>query len=181
MGYSIAGAPLKGTDTASAALTIYNRTMMDWPFTIHRRLQTITTLRELEQFRSESHERRQIFLSNGGHVKEKGETIEHFNIPKIGYAHHFQEDIQLKGSLYGKSTRASERYHSSVSKKFFSRTNHRDTIVTFQLLKFPKSTGFKNYFLHSLNLFALLTRHSLQHLLHSKQSTYGPTSDSKSP
>lgn len=110
----------------SRELTVATQALLDFFYLAQLPSQTEQTLAQLEEAYDRFHALKSIWIKNGARRGEKGNVIEHFNIPKLHHAGHLAGQVLAKGTADNYSTETIEHLHIDTLKEAYEATNRKD-------------------------------------------------------
>ncbi|KAG8695809.1 hypothetical protein FRC08_007547 [Ceratobasidium sp. 394] len=131
----------------SQELTRVTRALLDFIYLAQLPLHTDKTLAKYKEAYRQFHKLKGVWIKNGARQGEKGDVIEHFNIPKLHVAGHLPEQVQAKGVADNYTTETIEHLHINTLKEPYKATNrknwHEQTVR--YLIRRDKITDFNLY------------------------------------
>ncbi|KAG9078838.1 hypothetical protein FS749_009099, partial [Ceratobasidium sp. UAMH 11750] len=106
-------------------LTNATRSLLDFIYLAQLPTHTDKTLAMFDEAYNNFHEQKNVWIKNGGRQGEKGNLIEHFNIPKLHHAGHLSEQVRAKGTADNYSTETIEHLHIDTLKEPYKATNRK--------------------------------------------------------
>lgn len=118
----VANAPIQ----YSREITLATRALLDFIYLAQLPSHTDDTLSMFEAAYDKFHKYKNVWIKNGGRQGEKGNVIEHFNIPKLHTARHLAEQVRDKGTADNYSTEVVEHLHIDTLKEPYKATNRKE-------------------------------------------------------
>ncbi|KAF8593422.1 hypothetical protein BDV93DRAFT_461242 [Ceratobasidium sp. AG-I] len=110
----------------SREVTLATQALIDYLYLARLPSHSDKTLLMYESAYARFHKLKDIWIKNGARQGDKGNTIDHFQIPKLHNAHHLVEQVRSKGTTDNYSTEVVEHLHIDTLKEPFKATNRKD-------------------------------------------------------